>query len=218
MFGPGIVAAVTGSGADARITVDFSSSVGRKKLLAGVAKLERVSADAPASISSETAGWCEALDAEVRPRPGRRIDAGRLSENIRAEVRKPEFWIAVRERLRSRGHMPRVIDDPSGRVSISTRGALVLGIRVEHNSINDARMDAASNAIFDELSGRFLRDFDGVSVQHKAGLQFPLIEDDLVFIEEEELGELPARDMRQRPKRVQPKGVIRSLPKRRDDY
>src|SRR5882724_12789004 len=42
LFGPGVVRTVAGAGLDARVTVDFSSSVGQKKLLAGVANLKRI--------------------------------------------------------------------------------------------------------------------------------------------------------------------------------
>src|SRR4051794_28065592 len=47
MFGPGEVAAVSGSGADAKLTIDFAPSVGRKKLLAGVVNLKKADGDTP---------------------------------------------------------------------------------------------------------------------------------------------------------------------------
>ena len=216
MFGHGVVASVAGSGPEARVTVDFASSVGRKKLLASVANLQK--ADVESSAASGSNAWFEELIVSLKLRPGRRVDRARIADQISAEIIRSDFWIGIRERLRARGQMPKVIDDPNGCVSVSPSGLLEILIRVRHESMNDARDGAASRAIFDELAGRVLRDFDSPKFDAKSGIPLPLIEEDLVFIEESDLSDLPARESRMRPKRVQPKGVITSLPRRRDDY
>ncbi|MEI6231897.1 MAG: hypothetical protein WCT04_02510 [Planctomycetota bacterium] len=218
LFGNGVVAAIAGSGPDARITVDFAPSVGRKKLLASVAHLEPADSNPSSSSGPAASAWFEVLEATLRPRRGRRVDGIHTGDLILTETGKPEFWIAVRERLRSRGQIPKVIDDPNGRVSVSSTGLMTLDVRVQHDSMNDARSAVAARAIFDELFERVLRDFEAPSFVSRSGIQYPLAEEDLVYIEEAELGNLPERSSRMRPKRVTPKGVITSLPKRRDDY
>lgn len=217
MFGHGVVADVAGSGSDARVTVDFASSVGRKKLLASVANLQKPDTDLSAASSGSNA-WFEELLVSLKPRPGRRIDRDKIYDQVSAEVRRADFWIVVRERMRVRGTMPKVIDDPNGCVSVTPRSMLEILVRIRHESMNDARDGGASRAIFDELVSRILRDFEAPHYTNKSGINFPLIEEDLVFIEESDVGDLPARDSKMRPKRVQPKGVITSFPKRRDDY
>ena len=217
LFGNGVVASVAGSGPDARITVDFASNVGRKKLLASVANLQPAGSETFAS-SSSASGWFEVLETTLSPRRGRRVDSVRSGEAVRAEVSKAEFWIAVRERLRSRGQIPKVIDDPNGAVSVSVDRLICIDVRVRHESMNDLRNPVAARAIFDELFERVLRDFEAPSFVARTGIQFPLADEDLVYIDEAPMGDLPARESKMRPKRVTPKGVITSLPKRRDDY
>jgi hypothetical protein len=217
LFGNGVVASVAGSGPDARITVDFAPSVGRKKLLASVANLQPAGSDSLVA-SSSSSGWFEVLETTLLPRRGRRVDSIRTAEAVRAEISKPEFWIAVRERLRSRGLIPKVIDDPNGVVSVSTDRLICIDVRVKHDSMHDLRTPVAARAIFDELFDRALRDFEAPSFVARTGIQFPLAEEYLVYIDEAPIGDLPDRDSRMRPKRVTPKGVITSFPKRRDDY
>ena len=217
-FGIGVVAAIAGTGPDARITVDFASSIGRKKLIAALANLQKAEAAGYSTSSSAASAWFEVLEAALRPRRGRRVDTHQTGEQIRTESAKPEFWIAVRERLRSRGQIPKVIDDPNGAVSISSNGLLTVDVRVKHDTMNDARAAVAARAIFDELFERVLRDFEAPEFVQRSGIQYPLAEEDLVFIDEADLGGLPARESKMRPKRVTPKGVITSIPKRRDDY
>ena len=48
LFGAGMIRVVSGSGAQARLTVDFSSQIGTKKLVAGMAKGEAVFHEPPA--------------------------------------------------------------------------------------------------------------------------------------------------------------------------
>lgn len=217
LFGPGVVRTVAGAGQDARITVDFSSSVGQKKLIAGVAHLQRFAADVPAA-SEPRAVWYDFFTSTCRPRAGRRHDESDLHARIRAEVRRPDFWIEVRERMRGRGLTPKVVDEPSGRISVSCDGLLTLRIRVQHDSIDDARTAPAGGAIFDALCARLLTDFEGFTMQKEFGTQFPLVAEDLVSVEETDLGELPNRDPLHRPKRVMPRGYIRPALGRRSDF
>ena len=163
LFGPGVVRTVAGAGFDARITVDFSSSVGQKKLVAGMANLQRLNSDSH-SASDLAAVWFDSFTSTCRPRAGRRHDESELYPRIRAEVRRPDFWIEVRERMRGRGLTPKVVDDPSGRVSVTCDGLLTLNIRVQHDSIDDARTAPASGAIFDALCARLLTDFEGFTM------------------------------------------------------
>jgi hypothetical protein len=167
------------------------------------------------------AAWVERFEATSRPRAGWRIDRDELLDAIAADVRTPGFWIDVRERLRARGRVPRVIDDPDGEVSVVAEGCLTLCIRVRHRSLDDARSAPAAAAIFQTLHARVL--FNGsalepFSTHSEMSTQLALDERGVVAIAEAELGALPDRAPLRHPKRVQPKGVIRSKPRRRDEY
>ncbi len=216
MFGRGVVAAIAGSGPDARVTVDFAPSIGRKKLLASVANLQKVDADLSSASASDA--WFEELQVSAKPRIPRCVESNRICNEIRAELARPVFWIAVRERLRARGQAPKAIDDPNNSAYVSSSGLLNLSLVVRHDALADARDGVASRAIFDELAVHVLREFEAFSFTAKTSIQCPLDEEDRVILNETKLGEFPARESRMRPKRVQPKGVITSLPRRRDDY
>src|SRR5579862_154420 len=216
LFGPGVVRTVAGAGLDARIVVDFSSSVGQKKLVAGVAHLQLLNSDSASSNSS--AVWFDSFTSTCRPRAGRHHRESELHPRIRAEVRRPDFWIEVRERMRGRGLTPKVVDAPNGRISVSCDGLLTLNIRVQHDSIDDARTAPAGGAIFDSLCARLLVDFEGFTMQKEFGMQFPLIADDIVTVEEPEVGDLPNRSPLRRPKRVMPRGYIRPAMGKRSDF
>lgn len=217
LFGRGVVRSVSGAGMDTRITVDFSPGVGSKKLLAGVANLIPGTAQF-SPIPDNPDAWFDSFHAACQPRHRERVNAADLHARVRAEVRRPDFWIEVRERLRARGLAPKVLDGPSGRISVSVSGMLTLRIRVRHDCIDDARSAPAGGAIFDALCARLLRDFEGFVMQKECGIEFPLIEEDVVDIEAPDLGELPSRTPLRRPKPVAAKGTIRATPRRRDDY
>ena len=218
LFGRGVVRSVTGAGNDARLTVDFSPTVGPKKLLEGMANLAPGTVQvAPIPDPAGSEAWFDSFHAACQPRRRERYEPNELHARIRAEVRRPDFWIEVRDRLRDRGLAPRVLDHPSGRVSVTPTGMLTLRIRVRHHSMDEATNTPAGGAIFDTLCARLLRDFEGFVMQTETGLEFPLVEEDIVTIDDSEPGELPARAPK-RLKRVAAKGVIRAVPRRRDDY
>lgn len=229
-FGTGVVAEVRGSGVDARITVDFPSAVGRKKLLASAGTLFPDSSSASRSdAATPVAGaqFLEVFSAELRVRRGRSVNPERIRDELREELSKPQFWLAVREKMRAKGSMPAVLDNPSGRVSVTPSGMLSLDICVDHG-IGNARdsQSLTSFTIFRVLEDSVLRDFEQrpptdahVSyLERQSRIPKELDELNLVQIVDPDLGPLPERAPLRSPKRVAPKGQIRSMPKRRDDY
>ena len=219
IFGAGVVSLVAGSGSDSKITIDFASNVGRKKLLASMANLRLQNAGSVTQDDDEItpAVWVEALDAELRPRRGGRFDGDYLREKCRAECGAPPFWIGLREKLRARGHVPKLLDDPSGKISVSFSGYSCVRIRVAHESPDEARASGCAAALLELLEATVLRDFQTLNRRVNAGFDFKIEPQDVLEIVEDKV-DLPDRQPMQRPKRVQPKGVIRSMPKRRDDY
>src|ERR1700759_910631 len=147
LFGAGVVRAVSGDGPTAKITVDFSPSVGSKKLLASVAKLKSPDAtddgdsdggerpcSAPPRHFSGPTYWVESLDARFEPR-GRGSPRDQLLQTLSETVRLDGFWSAVREKLRPPGFAPRVIDDINSHASFAARAsgpAIEIRIRIQH--------------------------------------------------------------------------------------
>lgn len=220
LFGDGVVREVSGSGPSAKITVEFSPSVGRKKLLAGVAKLSSADGPAPeersaaANVSApKSTTWVEALDATLELIRGKHVARERLIDEMEQAVRTLPFWSAVREQLRSYGFAPRVMDDISGRVSFSIDSALKIRIRVEHRELLNPDQRVLAQAILAVLQQRFLMNFNPPRVKTDFGIQLSLDEAHIIEIQDEELGELSPRAPLRRPLREQPKGVIRNRPK-----
>src|SRR6201986_4459270 len=117
LFGTGTIRAVTGSGNDAKLTIDFAPSVGQKKLLASVAKLKLLDVEDEdgqplPSAPAAPAAWYEILDAQFALRAGHRAPDDDVHARLRRDITQADFWAAVRERVRTLGHAPRVLDDP----------------------------------------------------------------------------------------------------------
>lgn len=220
LFGDGIVREVSGSGSSAKITVEFSPSVGRKKLLAGVAKLSSAEGSAPVERSAaanvpapKTTTWVEALDAALEIIRGKHVARERLQDDLHQAVHSVAFWSAVRERLRSFGFAPRVVDDISGNVSFSVDNALKIRIRIAHRELLNPDQRVLAQAILAVLQQRFLMNFQPPRVTTDFGIQLSLDEAHIVEIQDEEPGELSPRAPLRRPLREQPKGMIRNRPK-----
>jgi hypothetical protein len=222
MFGSGVVRAVSGSGPDARITVDFSGSVGQKKLMAGVANLRVAEAGetarpsaAPAPVKSS---WYECLEARCNASPGRRPVALSVIDAIRVELAKPQYWTAVRERLRERGFVPRAIDDIAGRVFVHAEGNLRIEISIRHDEMLKSQDAVMAQAMFAELQRWHLGDYQCSPGAARVELQNPLNDEDEVVLVDETPENLPDRAPKRNPVRVQPKGSIRNRPRQRDQY
>lgn len=232
LFGGGVVRAVSGDGPTAKITVDFSPSVGSKKLLAGVAKLRALDGDtdedsggerpcsAPAAHFSGPTYWVEALDARFEPARGRNVPREQLIQTLNETVRLEGFWSAVREKLRPLGFAPRVIDDINEQASFLARAsgpALELRIRIRHKELLKTEQRVIAGAALAVLRERYLKDFQDPRVSLDFGTQLNLDAAGTIRFNEADLGELPARDPKRTPIREQPKGVIRSRGRSWDD-
>jgi len=232
LFGGGVVRAVSGDGATAKITVDFSPSVGSKKLLAGVAKLRALDGagdddsggeapcSAPEAHFSGPTYWVEALDARFEPGRGRNVPHEQLIQTLNETVRLEGFWIAAREKLRPMGFAPRVIDDINEQASFVARTsgpALEIRIRVRHKELLKSEQRVIAGAALAVLRERFLKDFQEPRVSVDFGTQLHLDGAATIRFEDAEMGELPARDPKRTPIREQPKGVIRSRGRSWDD-
>src|SRR5476651_762207 len=98
LFGAGTVRTVSGSGEQMRVTVEFSSSVGQKTLLAKLAKLtplggagENQSASPRDAMPAPSSFWYENAGAAFTPKRGIRIGAG-IEAELRAELQRHDFW------------------------------------------------------------------------------------------------------------------------------
>ena len=216
MFGTGTIRAISGSGADAKITVDFSGAVGQKKLLAGVANLTPIGESG--SSAPQPTKWFERVCVECKPKPGRRPVFDRVYEAIHSEIVLNEFWIAVRERMRAKGLAPKVLDDISGQISISVSEPLQIDICIKHAELIRPADQQLAISIFEVISQRLLIDFDAHIPTPAFGVSGELVEEDVITLSDEDLSNLPDRSPKRRPLPVTPKGVIKSRPKRRDDY
>src|SRR6185436_7173874 len=94
LFGAGTVRAMSGSGANTKITVDFCSGVGQKTLLECVANLKIADVDEKIG-SAQKSEWFEVLEASASPKPGRHPPRESLHAALKAAVQQMEFWIAV---------------------------------------------------------------------------------------------------------------------------
>jgi hypothetical protein len=217
LFGTGTVRAISGSGGDAKITVDFSGAVGQKKLLASVANLTPLGASESGAPVPPSA-WYETLLLNCTPKPGRRPVQDKIHEAIKTEVLQNDFWVAVRERMREKGLAPRVLDEISGQLSLGVSGFLQLDMRIKHKEIIRPADLYLSRAIFEVIAQRLLIDFDAPQINPRIGVSGELEEADIISLSQEDLPELPDRSPKRRPLPVTPKGVIKSRPKGRDDY
>ena len=219
MFGAGTVRGVSGSGPDAKITVDFGSAIGQKKLIASVANLKSLeSDDGDAPPIRTTNAWFEVLDATTSPKAGRHPPRDKIHATISAAVRQQDFWAAVRERLRSLGSAPRVLDDLNENISITLSGLLTVRIIVRHAELVRPDNAVLARAIAETIAARYLGDFQAFVFKLDVGVQHALDAANLISISDESVTDLPDRDPKRRPLPVTPKGVITSRPKRRDDY
>jgi len=218
LFGAGTVRGVSGSGPDAKITVDFGSAVGQKKLLASVANLKSLDSDDGDAPAVQTNAWFEVLEATTSPKPGRHPPRDKIHATLSAAVRQQDFWAAVRERLRTIGSAPRVLDDLNEKVSMSVNGLLSLRIVVRHSELIRPNDAVLARAIAETLGARYLGDFQALEIKVDVGVQHALDAVNLISISDENVTDLPDRDPKRRPLPVTPKGVITSRPKRRDDY
>lgn len=218
VFGAGKIRAVSGSGPDARITVDFAGSVGQKKLLAGVASLKPLGGSAPGAPAAPGT-WIETLQVKCAPKSGRRPLQERIHEAVRSEIHRQEFWIAVRERMRGKGLAPRVLDQISGHLSISLANLLNLEIRIRHHEMIKQPELLLARTIFEIINERLLADFEVRASNAYIGVIGILDDDNIIVLPEgDEPSGLPDRAPRRRPLPVTPKGVIKNRPRRRDDY
>jgi hypothetical protein len=225
LFGTGTVRAVTGSGDQAKITVDFAPSVGQKKLLAGVANLKIVDSDGSHSRSSSQPSpaihhaWFETLDATYRLRSGQRVASDDdMDRRVREDAARPDFWALVRERARAAGRAPRVLDDLSGKVSITISGRLQLRIVVQHDELLRQADAFLAEAIAQTLAQRQLQEYERAAGTVAVTTEAELDDSNLLVFGSADIGELPDRAPLRRPIREAPKGQIRSRPRRRDDY
>ena len=77
---------------------------------------------------------------------------------------------------------------------------------------------ALARAIFDELSARHFIDFQSFIFKLDVTVNGTLDQESIILIEEETPDKLHDRSPLRRPLHVTPKGVIKSRPRRSDDY
>ncbi len=155
-----------------------------------------------------------------------RCEASAVHASMLCAAAKPIFWTRLRERLRGRGAVPKVLDNPSGcvfvhNVILDGRGELRMDVAVRHELLSDARASTLARECVEELRSDqdcLLNLFKDFAYRTDVNVVFACRDGDAIHIVEDDLGALPERSPRVRPKAVQPKGVIRSIPKRRDDY
>ena len=215
LFGTGTVRAVSGSGPSAKITVNFGAAVGDKTLLAAAAPLQPA-----AEGSTAEQHWCEVLTVECSLRRGSPLPApNTVRDAIHARASNPAFWVTVREALRAgQGSAPRVLDAPSGCVSLSVRERYAFEIRIKHAEPLRPAQLVLARAIFEVLLQQGLKDFERFGFRTELVPGGALVETDIIAVNDEGLPQLADRAPRRRPLPVRPKGVIPNMPRRRDDY
>lgn len=220
VFGAGTIRAVSGSGDQAKLTIDFSSSVGQKKLLAGVAKLKLLDGESTATPQnfSASSAWFEILEAQFTLRPNQRRPGDDVHDRIHADVARADFWALVRDRMRAAGKAPRVLDDISGQLSVHSSGNLVLRIVVQHPDMIRSEETALASTLADVIASRQLQEFQRAPSRATISTTPSLDEEHIVTLDDQTPENLPDRAPQRRPIREQPKGQIRSRPKSRDDY
>ena len=216
LFGSGTIRAISGSGPGARLTIDFGANVGQKKLQAGVAHL-KVPGEETTS-APDPAAWYEKCNASFKPAPGRHPPLQKVHASLRGALRTPEFWLALRERLRASGSTPKVLDEISGNAALSLSGLLQLSVCVRHGELLKQNEIRLTHSIVELLQARYLQDFAFVAGAVGFSAQGELPADDIVIVGEAPLSELPDRAPRRSPVRVLPKGVIRARPRGLEDY
>ncbi len=218
VFGAGTIRVVSGSGDQAKLTIDFSSSVGQKKLLAGVANLKILDPESSVAAPQNIDAWFEILEAAFTLRPNQRRPGDDVHARIQADVARPDFLAAVRERVRAAGKAPRVLDDPAGHISVRSSGNLVLRVVVRHPELLRADDAALTYVIADVLAARQLQEFQRTPSRATISTTPSLDEDEIITPQDGTPDNLPDRAPLRRPIREQPKGQIRARPKSRDDY
>jgi hypothetical protein len=217
MFGQGTVRAISGDGPSAKITVDFGSNVGQKKLLANVANLTPLGISNTAPKSSGV--WYEVIEVAASPAPGQKIDWLQLEQRIRSGFLQPEFWNAVREKLRAAGAAPKVLDDISGHISVSIKtNPFKLDIRIRHAEMLREPERILARAMYEILRARELHEFQNFQERFDFGVQHQLVDADLIHLDEADLGALPDRAPKRAPARVDPKGYVKPARRRYDQY
>jgi hypothetical protein len=217
MFGQGTIRAISGDGPSAKITVDFAANVGQKKLLASVANLTQLGASSKAPVSC--GAWYEVLEVAASPAAGRRIDWPRLEQRIRSGFQQPEFWNAVREKLRAAGAAPKVLDDISGHISVSIKiNPFKLDIRIRHTEMLREPERILARAMYEIIRARELDDFQNFQERFEFGVQHQLVDADLIRLDEADLGALPDRAPKRAPARVDAKGYVKPARRRYDQY
>lgn len=231
LFGAGTIRSISGAGADAKISVDFSRNVGSKKLIASIAKLRSLetedddeqrriwgAARMPAAALAPVVSWYETVELDSAPKSGRYPPREKLYEVIRAGTARHEFWSSIRERMRGLGLGPRVLDNPSGSVSVSVIGLMQVRVVVKHDEMVERAHAKMARLIVDSIVQRYLGDFDIKSIKEDFGISGALAELDIVMVPTEEIESLPDRAPLRRPLSVQDPGTIINRPRRRDDY
>jgi hypothetical protein len=214
LFGVGTVRALSGAGSTAKATISFGPSVGDKTLLVASAPLR------PADESlNPVQHWCESLTVRCALRRGRQqpnLDAVR--ERIRVSVSAAAFWTAVREALRAaQNTVPKVLDDPSGSVSISVRAPFDLEIRIKHTELLKPEQRVLARAVFRILAQQCLGEIETLNFRADFTPGGALVQADLVEVSDDALP-LTDRAPRRKPLPVRAKGLITNMPRRRDDY
>ncbi len=206
-FGTGTIRAVAGSGSDARLTIDFGGGIGQKKLVAGLAHLQ--SDDTSASAQAANA-WHERVNLEFKA-------GGRMptADELRTELSRQDFWIEVRDRMRTAGLAPKVLDVLSGNVALRSAQARKFMLIVRHGEFLPPEQRLLGKVVAELLAAR-CGCVAALSEDFQVNGAWP--DTDAITLADSSADNLPDRAPLHRPKRVQPKGVIRSLPKRRDDY
>lgn len=225
VFGMGTVRAISGSGPDARVTVDFGGSVGQKKLLAGMANLRLAEGDTPQAIAPGAAVrtyWYEIYETQIIVKPGHRPFIDNTTELLYRSLAASNFWAAVRVRLRETGKVPQALDDLDGRVyariARSAPKQIKIALMIKHDHLMRPEDVVLAHAAVEQLGGWHLGDYHTLPPYANYQVTPTLDESCLIEMQENDPGPLPDRTPTRRPIREQPKGVIRNRQTRPDEY
>jgi hypothetical protein len=213
LFGVGTVRDVSGTGPSAKVTVSFGPSVGDKKLIVGSAPLRL------AENASSCQHWRERLTATCSLRQGHRLPALQaVRETLHTRASTPAFWTTVRDELRTANRpAPKVLDAPSGCVSISLHRQFEIEICIRHAEMLKPNQFVLARAVLDVLARECLREFEISNLRPEFGPGGELSDEDVIVVHD---ADVPHTDRAPlwKPLPVRPKGVIPNRPRRRDDY